>query len=95
MSVQDKTDINVYVGRRLKALREARSVDPEKLAAILSISMAKYSEYELGRAQISAGTLLDLCCFFDLPVTYFFSDFEYHTAMRDGQFPSESDRSST
>ena len=95
MIQHDQSDINVYVGQRLRSLRETRGVDPERLAAILSLSLSKYSEYELGRAQISAGSLLDLCCYFDLPVTYFFSDYEYDNESRGDRSPSEPDRSRT
>ena len=95
MNAQQQSDIKAYVGRRLRTLRESRGVDPEKLAAILSTPMAKYAEYELGRAQIPACTLFDLSCFFDLPVTHFFSEYEYNRESSDGPFPSEPNRSST
>ena len=68
--------INRHIGAKLKQLREERGVDPEKLARILSISLERYSAFELGRTTISARHLYDLCDYFDVRVTLFFEGYE-------------------
>ena len=65
--------LDEYVGRKLRALRESRSVKPEKLSAYLSISLECYAALELGRRPVSARHLFDLSTFFDVPITYFFA----------------------
>ena len=65
--------LDEFVGRRLRALRQSRSVEPEKVAAYMSISVERYAAFELGRKPIPARYLFDLSNFFDIPVTYFFA----------------------
>ena len=68
--------INRYIGRRLRELREAKGDSPEKIANILSISLERYAAFELGRVRITARHLFDLCCHFEVPVTYFYDGYE-------------------
>lgn len=65
-----------HIGTKLRDLREERAVTPEKVAAYLSISLERYSAFELGREAISARHLYDICRLFDKPVTYFFEEYE-------------------
>ena len=65
--------LDEYVGYKLRALRESRSVKPEKLAAYLSISLDRYAALELGRRPVSARHLFDLSTYFDMPIIYFFA----------------------
>lgn len=72
----ERMSIDRYIGSRLKLLRLAVDVNPEKVAAYMSVSLERYSEFELGIRDIPAGNLFDLCCFFDVPVTHFFDGYE-------------------
>ena len=65
--------LDEYVGQKLRALRVSRAVEPDKVAAYLSISLERYAALELGRKPISARHLFDLSAFFDMPITYFFA----------------------
>ncbi|MGI9423905.1 MAG: helix-turn-helix domain-containing protein [Hyphomicrobiaceae bacterium] len=68
--------LNEHIGAQLRVLREKRGESPEKLAAILSISLERYAAFELGRESISARHLYDLCSQLNVPVTYFFEGYE-------------------
>ncbi len=65
--------LDEYVGHKIRALRESRSVKPEKIAAYLSISLDRYAALELGRRPVSARHLFDLSTYFEMPITYFFA----------------------
>lgn len=68
--------IDRYIGSKLSGLRTQLDVDPERVAAYLSIPLETYGAFELGVRHIPAGSLFDLCCFFDVPVTHFFDGYE-------------------
>ena len=75
--------LDEYIGCRLRQLREDKEVDPTKVAAILGISLERYTAFELGHGRISAQHFLDLCQHFDVTVTYFVADYESHAFDRD------------
>ena len=68
--------IDRYIGSRLRQLRTACDGDAERIATYLSVPLETSSAFELGLRHIPAGSLFDLCCFFDVPVTHFFDGYE-------------------
>ena len=71
-----------YIGTKLQALREERSLGADKIAALLSIPDEDYSALELGMRPISARYLYQLCMVFDVSVMSFFDGYE--NPRRDG-----------
>jgi|AGTN01.3.fsa_nt_gi Predicted transcriptional regulators len=68
------TDIGKQVGKKLKALREARGLTQTQLAGVLGKSIETISNFERGKVVTSLLTLDKLARYFGVAVKDFFSD---------------------
>jgi len=61
-------------GQKLSDLRKFRGISQEQLATDLNISQSSVSNYELGVTKPDTEILKRICDYFNIPVTYMFSD---------------------
>jgi len=59
-----------YLGMKLKALRQSRSLTQKQLAEHLELVPASVSSYETGGNYPSADVIVKLCRFFDVSADY-------------------------
>lgn len=57
-------------GERLRDLREDKDLKQKDLAALLQISQATYSNYELGRSDVPIPVLYKLADYYNVSVDY-------------------------
>lgn len=69
-------NLDKFVGSRLRRLRQREQIDRRRLAELLGADLETYAAYETGSRRLSAKTLFELACHFDVQVTYFFEGFE-------------------
>lgn len=65
-----------HIGSRLRALRLERGLSLEAVAEIIDVSQQQVSRYELGQNRLSATQLYQLARGLDVPVAWFFREFE-------------------
>lgn len=65
-------DIDIHVGRRLKAQRLFLGLSQEKLANAVGLTFQQVQKYERGANRIAAGRLFQFSQILAVPVTYFF-----------------------
>lgn len=56
--------------RRIRDFREDMDISQKKMAELLNIAQTTYSDYELGKINISLDTLKKLALFFDTSIDY-------------------------
>lgn len=66
----DPTD--VHVGRRLRAMRQAKELSQGRLGDALGITFQQVQKYEKGSNRISASRLQQIAKMLDVPVSFFF-----------------------
>lgn len=65
--------VDIHVGKKLKELRQLRSLTQTDIAQGLGISFQQIQKYELGRNRISASRLYELAHLLDVETSYFFA----------------------
>lgn len=66
------TDIDVQLGRQLRAFRRARKITQTELGQSIGVTYQQIQKYEIGSSRMSVGTLLQFADLFDVPVESFF-----------------------
>jgi transcriptional regulator with XRE-family HTH domain len=61
-------------GKKLVDLRKQRGISQEELAIDLGVSQSTISNYELGTTKPDTDLLKKICDYFNVPITYMFSD---------------------
>ena len=69
-------EMDIHVGQRLKVRRSLLGMSQEKLAEAAGITFQQIQKYERGMNRISAGRLFDFSNVLDVPVSYFFEQFQ-------------------
>jgi transcriptional regulator with XRE-family HTH domain len=67
---------DVEVGRRIRARRLECWLTQQELARGLGVSFQQVQKYEKGTNRISAGRLLAVCNFLQVPITFFYDSAE-------------------
>jgi transcriptional regulator with XRE-family HTH domain len=70
----EDADIDVHVGRRLRARREALGLSQGALGRRLGITFSQIQKYEKGVNRIGAGRLYRMASLLDVPVDYFYDE---------------------
>jgi transcriptional regulator with XRE-family HTH domain len=65
-------DIDVHIGRRLRARRRSLGVSQPQLAEAVGVRFQQIQKYESGEDRISASRLWRLCTALEAPVDYFY-----------------------
>lgn len=65
-------ELDVRVGARIRARREALRITQNRLAAQLGVTFSQVQKYEKGSNRIGAGRLYIVASYLGVPVEYFF-----------------------
>ncbi len=65
-------ELDVRVGNRIRARREALRITQNRLAAQLGVTFSQVQKYEKGSNRIGAGRLYIVASYLGVPVEYFF-----------------------
>jgi transcriptional regulator with XRE-family HTH domain len=68
------SEIDMYVGKRMRQLREALGLSQGRLGRQLGLTFSQVQKYEKGANRIGAGRLYILAGLLDVPIEYFFED---------------------
>ena len=68
------TEIDLYVGQRMRQLRESLGLSQGRLGRHLGLTFSQVQKYEKGANRIGAGRLYILAGLLDVPIQYFFED---------------------
>lgn len=63
----------------IRTIREERGINQEKIAKVLNIAQNTYSQYETGKIELTASTLLALANFYQVSVDYLLDRTEIKT----------------
>ncbi len=70
----NSSEIDTYVGQRMRALREKLGLSQGRLGRQLGLTFSQVQKYEKGANRIGAGRLYILAALLDVPIQYFFED---------------------
>jgi len=75
----EKESINIFIGEKLRELRESRKITQTSLAKALSDNKRQMTyftirRYEIGESPFNIEFLLKLCDFFNIDLNYFLSE---------------------
>ena len=70
------TEVDLYVGRRIRHRRQLLGLSQTKLADALNVTFQQVQKYERGSNRVGAGRLFQLSRVLDVPVGYFFSNLD-------------------
>ena len=70
------TELFKQIGLKIKAKRESLNLSQEKLGVLLDVDYRHIYHYEIGRTKIPIDYLFKLAEFFNVPLEYFYGDFE-------------------
>ena len=68
--------VDAWVGARLQLRRRELGLSQTELGEKLGVSFQQVQKYEKGRNRVSAGVLYEISKALNVPVGYFFEDFE-------------------
>jgi len=68
--------VDAWVGARVLLRRRELGLSQAELGEKLGVSFQQVQKYEKGRNRVSAGMLYEISKALDVPVGYFFEDFE-------------------
>jgi transcriptional regulator with XRE-family HTH domain len=81
--VRTATEVDVFVGARLKSLRKSVGLSQTELANQVGVTFQQIQKYERGTNRIGASRLWSLCQVFDVEPGRFFDGVEEHIAKAD------------
>ena len=64
-------DIQRYIGKKLRELREERHLSLERVAHVLGVTRMSVSRYENGKSTVSIDQLVQFAAFFDKDILFF------------------------
>lgn len=70
------SDVDVYVGGRLRERRNLMGLSQEKLADSVGLTFQQVQKYERGTNRVSASRLYEFSSVMDVPVSYFFDGYK-------------------
>ncbi len=73
---RSRDDVDVVVGRRLRARRLLLGLSQEALGAACGLSGQQIHKYEVGQSALSCSRMVDLGAALHVPPSYFLLDFE-------------------
>lgn len=68
--------VDKHVGQRLRVRRSLMGVSQEKLAEAIGLTFQQIQKYERGTNRISAGRLFQFSKILEVPIAYFYEQFE-------------------
>lgn len=73
MTTRAPTDIDRFVGQRVRLARRMAKLSQQKLGAIAGVTYQQVQKYENGTDRIGAGRLYQVALATDQPIEFFFS----------------------
>ena len=70
------SEIDAYVGNRMRKRREALGISQGRLGRHLGLTFSQIQKYEKGSNRIGAGRLYQIAAFLGVPPSYFFEGLE-------------------
>lgn len=70
------SDIDVYVGTKMRRRREALGISQGRLGRHLGLTFSQIQKYEKGTNRIGAGRLYQIASFLGVPPSHFFEGLE-------------------
>src|SRR5690606_19031062 len=83
------SEIDAYVGRRIRERREALGISQGRLGRDLGLTFSQVQKYEKGMNRVGAGRLYALSILLDVPIQYFFEGLD-----KTGKVPASESRPS-
>lgn len=87
-NVRTATDVDVFVGAQLKALRKSAGMSQTELANQVGVTFQQIQKYERGSNRIGASRLWSFCRAFDVKPGRFFDGVEQHISNPDSKSKS-------
>jgi transcriptional regulator with XRE-family HTH domain len=72
LSPRSASAVDKYIGKRMRAQRQALGISQEQLGQELGVSFQQIQKYETGRNRVSAARLFDLCRALKIPLSSMF-----------------------
>lgn len=76
---QKNQELNIYVGRRIKALRNSFELSENKLSQLIDTTVKKITNYESGQESIPVHALFLISRVFNVSVTELLPDFAIYS----------------
>ncbi len=73
MTTRSPTDIDRFVGQRVRLARKMAKLSQQKLGAIAGVTYQQVQKYENGTDRIGAGRLYQVALATDQPIEFFFN----------------------
>lgn len=77
MSIDERDDMEIKLGQKLKELREEKGLTQKQVAEKLNLNSVTYLRYEKAQREPSLSTLAEIAKFFDVSVDYLLGFEEY------------------
>ena len=74
MTKRNPTEVDAYVGRRIRTSRMLIGMSQERLGELLGLTFQQVQKYEKGVNRVGAGRLFELAEIVGVPVSYFYKD---------------------
>lgn len=66
--------IDEMIGSRLRERRKVLGLSQSAVGDVIGVTYQQVQKYERGNNRLSVGTLIDLCAYLEVPVSYFLED---------------------
>jgi len=77
--------IDIHVGRRIRAQRNARNMTQQQLARQIGVTFQQIQKYEKGTNRVSASRLQEISEKLNVPVAFFYASPEEDAASRENE----------
>jgi len=81
----DRYEVDLEVGKRIKARRETLKLTQAALAQAIGITFQQVQKYENGVNRVSCSKLAEIAKFLNIGVSYFFGEHANEAVSKDGQ----------
>lgn len=68
--------IDKYISKKLRVIRLEKGLSQQNLGELVGLTFQQIQKYELGKNRIACGRLYEFSKIFNVPVSYFFEDFD-------------------
>lgn len=79
--VRTATEVDIFVGSRLKALRKSAGLSQTELGKLVGVTFQQIQKYERGTNRIGASRLWSFCQVLKVKPAYFFDGVDEHISL--------------
>ncbi|PCJ62744.1 MAG: hypothetical protein COA58_16760 [Bacteroidetes bacterium] len=73
MTEAEEREINIKIGKNLRAIRQLRNITQEKLAESLGVTFQQVQKYERGKNRVTGGKMVRISEALNAPIMDFFA----------------------